>query len=321
MGKEHGLAKLPWSEYQNREARRGQAGRRIADHLRSQPNPTLLLDMDGVVMQGDGFYRPTVATLGIIPVLRKLEEAGVKIGLNTSRGDQIVDFLRDNGLQVEGPRILESGQKITIGDTTESLSHPNLPNFIAEIEKKVEEHPESAATWPHVLRGEGKLCSGSPQWKGSRSMFVWFDTDYARETDAIGQFQTMFKQLAVEHGLDFDKDVATSSFDMLPDERRGNITMLKVSGAINGKAINKVTPVDRLPDPWVFIADGPGDPPFAEATKNRGGFVVGIEGSIDRTSEIVDFLNMADLTLQSPFELARVLRYTANILLEKTATH
>lgn len=133
-----------------REAVVKNAGELLADHLLSQPDPQLLLDMDGVVFQADSLHVPRLTTLDIVPTLQSIEAQGVAIGPATGRGMHVVDFLRDQGLQLSGPAILEEGQTIIQAGFVEHLGHPNHRAFMDTMRGVMEDHPEFLPRWDYV---------------------------------------------------------------------------------------------------------------------------------------------------------------------------
>jgi len=308
--------------HEAREDRRKGYGRLIAKHLLAQKPPTLLLDMDGVVFKGDGLDHPTVAALGIIPVLHDLEKIGVNIGIATGRGDTVIDFLQGHELKIEGPKILEGGQVISSPEGTTYLTDPKHQDFIARVDAEVVSLPGFVEDWAEVKKraanGEFAFCLGNFQWRGDCTTFLWFDGNQVRDVSRIANIFQTITGLATEHGLDFNTDVATTFFHMVPDEKRGAIAMLKLAGKKEGKSINKATAAEQIAGTWVFAADGSADKLLANLTKTReDGFVIGIKGSVDAVAEVNEFLDGADILLDGPHEFARVLRYAADILLEE----
>jgi len=144
------------------------AGMLLANHFLLQKHPQLLLDMDGVVFQSDSLDIPRLTTPDIIPTLKLLEDQGVSIGPATRRGMQVIDFLRNQGLEISGPAILEEGHMIVQNGIVEYLSHPNQEKFMNTVKAAMEQDEEYLPTWSDTLAeiqsGKFAFCPGNFRW-------------------------------------------------------------------------------------------------------------------------------------------------------------
>ena len=124
-------------------------------------------------------------------------------------------------------------------------------------------------------------------------------------------FSPIITTLAEKHGLDPHQDIATKVTRMRVD----NLAIVSVKGKLFGDIVDKSIAVKNyMNHPWIFVADGAGDLHLAQITKERGGFVIGIDGSLDISSEVPEFLATADVRLADPYEFAQTLAYTAHLL-------
>ncbi len=296
-----------------------QCGVLMANYFR-QGN-ALLLDIDGVVCKADALVNPELTTQEIIPALKKLENLGVKLGVATARGVQIVEYLRDeHGLQINGPAILEEGQVFINDGHKNYLSVPNHPRFIADVRHILKLQPTFQESWQQVrtlFESNRALtfCPGNFQWQGECRASFWFfahgEKDNDREVLAT-IFEPILRELALENGIDYEQDLAVSVGRMSV----GNLGIVSMKGKVNGLPVNKGTAAEKLTQPWVFVADGFGDTPLAYVTKRRNGAVIGIEGNLDDSNEPPEFLRNADYVLSDPEEFAKALNYATICLKE-----
>jgi hypothetical protein len=297
------------------------AGELLAGYLALQETPTLLLDMDGVVFEADSLQQPQLTTLDIIQTLQSLEEQGVAIGPATGRGMHVVEFLRNQGLQLVGPAILEEGQVIITDMETRYLGRPGHRAFMREIKSAMESHSEFVPTWDEVrinaCDGRFTFCPGNFQWQGEcRSSFWFYYHGDPKQDKAIvaTRVEPILQALSPLYGLNYDKDVAVGVYRMKSSETNGNLAVIGIKGTLDGQLIDKGIAAKKMTGSWGFAADGFGDTPLAVVAKSRGGVVIGIEGNLDLTKDAPEFLQKADVTLRNPGDFTQALRYTANIL-------
>lgn len=296
-------------------------GELLVNHFLSQTHPQILLDMDGVVFQADSLHAPRLTTLDIIPTLQLLEAQGVAIGTATGRGIHVVNYLREQGLQLSGPAILEEGQKIVQHGAIEYLGHPNHRSFMENVQGVLKHHSLSLSRWYDVRtamhKGEFAFCAGNYQWQGECRSSFWFEYGEEASNDAeivSTIFEPVLRTLAQRHGLTYDKDIAVSLFRMQPSKENGNLGIVSIKGTLDGKLIHKGTAAEKLHGTWNFAADGYGDTLIAKVTKARSGVVIGIEGNLDITKDAPEFLLTADVVLKNPSEFTRTLRHATNVL-------
>lgn len=299
------------------------AGRTMAEHFLSQPKSdrTLLLDMDGVVMQGDSLHEPRVTNPHMIHALQRLEKLGIKIGCATGRSEHIVRFLRSQGLRLEGPAILEEGQTLIHNGVTEYLGHDNHRKFMKSINAAMTTHPEYSERWDKVRRNYSfAFCPGNEQWQGDCRSSFWFhyDKDSDPKYDAMivaKLFAPRLQKIAEFYELTPD-DLALSVYRMKPNENNGNLAIIGLKGRLKGEVINKATAAQKIKGSPVFVADGFGDMPLAEEIKRRGGPVIGIKGNLDESNEPNAFLDLVGSknVLENPSDFVTALYHTADIL-------
>lgn len=296
------------------------AGKLLADYLAWQETPTLLLDMDGVIFEADSLHQPRLTTLDIVPTLQLLEDQGVLIGPATGRGMHVVEFLRNQGLQLAGPAILEEGQVIITDTETRYLGRPGHRAFMREMRSAMEGHPEFVSTWDEVrINAEDcrfTFCPGNSQWQGECRSSFWFHYQgYPEQDKAIvtTKIEPTLWELSSQHGLDYSKDVAIGVYRMRGSEKNGNLAVIGIKGTLDGQLIDKGTAAKKMTCSWGFAADGFGDTPLAVVTKSRGGVVIGIEGNLDLTKDAPEFLQKADATLRNPRDFTQALRHTASV--------
>ncbi len=297
-----------------------QAGILLADHFLAQETPTLLLDMDGVVLAADSLHRPQLTSPHIIPVLKSLEGLGVAVGTATSRSMHVVDFLRDQGLQINGPAILEEGQVIANGGEVEYLVHPNHREFIKAVSRAVSTRPDFVPTWTEARNTnfeEVSFCPGSVQWQGEARSSFWFPYEGSESNDRLlinAKIMPILEAQARIHRLDIKRDIAVITHRMRSSTANGNLGIVVIKGKIDGRPIDKGFAAERLGGSWGFVADGYGDAPLATVTKRKNGLVLGIEGNLDMTGDAPEFLGSADVVLKSPDEFVQALKYSAQVI-------
>lgn len=292
----------------------------LVDHLRVHPSAIFLFDVDGVILQGDSLYEPTVTTMNVVPVLKDLENLGVSLGIATARGKGVLDFLRGLGLRFEGPSILEEGH-ISIFDQKEHfLSKPTHPQFIIRVQEVMKQHPFYKQEWEMVrlseeLSMEPLFCPGNYQWQGNHRISFWFsykDGASSRGQEILHIFEPQLRQAAQVNRLSYEDDV-----DVKVSRTHGGLGVLRIAAKKTGEKINKGMAAKYYMahyNGWIFVGDGFGDLSLAQQTKLQGGKVVGIEGNLDDVAEIKEFLASSDSVLQSPKELVETLQFTVNLL-------
>lgn len=297
------------------------AGALLAHHFLSMQNPQLLLDMDGVILQSDSLDVPQLTTLDVIPALKLLEDQGVSIGPATGRGMHAVDFLRDQGLELSGPAILEEGQVIVQNGITSHVGHPNHEKFINTVRDIMKHNAGYVRSWNDVrekMQGDNFVfCPGNYQWQGTSTDKYWFHYtgEDLRDAEIIStKFQPILRTLALQAELDYDKDVELRVYRMQPSAKNGNLAIITVKGKLDGKTIDKGVAAERLSGTWGFVADGFGDTPLAKISKIRSGVVIGIEGNLDIIKDTPEFLNSADIVLRNPAEFTKAIRHAVGIL-------
>lgn len=300
------------------------AGVLLARHFLSTENPQLLLDMDGVILQSDSLDVPQLTTLDVIPTLKLLENQGVSIGPATGRGMHVVDFLRNQGLKLSGPAILEEGQVIVQNGIASHVGHPNHEKFIGSVRDTMKRDRGYVPTWNDVRKeAQGNkftFCPGNFQWQGTSTDKYWFHYigEDLRDVEIISNiFQSRLRILALQAKLDYDRDVELRVYRMQPSAKNGNLAIITVKGKLDGKTIDKGVAAERLSGRWGFAADGFGDTPLAKISKIRSGVVIGIEGNLDITKDTPEFLHLADIVLRNPAEFTKALRHAASVLRSK----
>ena|SRR3989344_3021627 len=291
-------------------------GTLIANHLRSGNN--LLLDGDGVLLKPDSLDRPELTTPKIITPIKTLENLGIKVGVATARGGQIIDYLcNEYGLQMKGPSIIEDGHVVVSDGIRKNLASPNHSIFVADVRKRLLLHPEFQTSWNNVrtlseVFDMFAFCPGGFQWQGKFRASFWFFANGDKDDHEILSevFEPVLRILAQENGLGYENDLDVSVGRMSV----GNLGILSIKGKINGESITKGTAARRLIQPWVLAADGFGDTALATVTKKFKGAIIGVEGNLDVSNEPPEFLNSADLVLRDPEELAFALSHAANCL-------
>jgi len=298
-----------------------QAGELLADHLLAQSAPQLLLDMDGVIFHSDSLHSPKLTTPDIIPALLALEAQGIALGPATGRGPHVVKYLRESGLQLSGPAILEEGQTTIQNGVVLHLGHPNHIPYMANMRDVLRQDAEFLPGWNEVReatqRGELGFCGGNFQWQGECINSFWFEygEDPLLEDNVIStKIVPVLRKLATKHGLNFDRDVAINHYRMQPSAENGNLSVVSIKGTSDGERIHKGTAAENLTGTWGFVADGFGDAPIAKVTKARQGVVIGIEGNLDITDDAPEFLQISDVVLKDPEEFARSLRHATRII-------
>ncbi|MEO8581750.1 MAG: hypothetical protein ABI425_04220 [Patescibacteria group bacterium] len=297
------------------------AGNLLAEHLLSQPNPKLLLDMDGVIFRADSLHVPELTTPEILVTLRLLEAQGVSIGPATGRGIHVVNYLREQELKLSGPAILEEGQTIIQNGQIEYLGHPNHRAYMDAIKATLQSHPEFLPEW-HLVQSAAKVgqftfAPGNFQWQGECRSSFWFHYDGDPSQDrkiVMGKFEPIFHQLAIEFGLNYDRDVAVNTFRMQPNEENGNLAIIGIKGKLDGNLIDKGIAAQHIEGTWAFAADGFGDAPLSRVTSIRNGVVIGIEGNLDTTSDATEFLLTANVVLRNPREFNDALRHASHVI-------
>lgn len=297
------------------------AGALLAHHFLSMQNPQLLLDMDGVILQSDSLDVPQLTTLDVIPTLKLLEGQGVSIGPATGRGMHAVDFLRNQGLELSGPAILEEGQVIVQNGIASHVGHPNHEKFINIVRDTMKHDTGYVLSWSDVreeMQGDRfAFCPGNFQWQGTSTDKYWFHYigEDIRDTEIIlTKFQPKLRILAQQAELDYERDIELRVYRMQPSAKNGNLAIVTVKGKLDGRTIDKGVAAERLNGTWGFVADGFGDTPLAKVSKIRSGVVIGIEGNLDITKDTPEFLNSADIVLRNPAEFTKALRHAVNIL-------
>lgn len=300
-----------------REAVSKDIGVILAEYLLLQENPTLLLDMDGVVLEADSLDEPTLSTIDLVPRLQKLESLGISIGTATARGLHVIGFLREQGLHIHGPKILEEGQVIIQNGTARYIEQPGHRAFIHHMKEAMEKHPHFAKTWEEAKEKTASIgfafSPGNYQWQGECRASVWFPYQGEPIEDAkivATMIEPLLQHLAPIHGLAYDKDISIGVSRMLPSEKNGNLAIVSIKGNKEGK-IDKGRAAELCTGSWCFVADGFGDLPLSLVTKKKQGIVIGIEGNLDIAEDANTFLSTAHAVLKNPKEFSEMLYHTA----------
>jgi len=123
----------------------------------------------------------------------------------------------------------------------------------------------------------------------------------------------MLRTLALQFGMNYDRDVEMNVSRMQPSAENGNLAIVSIQGKLDSKTIDKGMAAERLSGTWSFAADGFGDSPLAKVVKNRKGLVIGIEGNLDMI-DLSEFLRLSDVVVRNPQEFTESLRQTISIL-------
>lgn len=291
----------------------------MAEYLRAQHNPTLLLDMDGVVFQADSLDVPRLTTPDIIPVLSYIEELGVRIGTATARSTHVVDYLRDLGLRLQGPAILEEGQVVLSGEEAIHLTLPTHKDFMKTATDVLSAHTAFESTWEAVQenarKGTFSFCHGNYQWQGEYRSSFWFSYRGNQDIDhrtVAAVFEPTLRDIADLYGLAYEKDIAIATSRMAVN----NLAIVTIKGQANGQPIHKGMAAEKLlQGSWIFVADGFGDTSLAIETRRRtNGAVIGIEGNLDISNDVPEFLRSANAVLETPQDFVQSLQHTAYLL-------
>ncbi|MFA9288853.1 MAG: hypothetical protein ACEQSA_03165 [Weeksellaceae bacterium] len=273
---------------------------------RIKEDQQILLDLDGVVLKSDSLQIADPTTFGMLPVLRDLEAKKVRLGLATMRGMHAISYLRKNGLQLQGDKIIEGGHVLLSDEGDHYLGHPNHRNFIQHATSYLENRPNYRKRWINVLKGlaPGLYCRGNIQWQGENRASWWINTDQTPPEEMLEFFTRLLEPIAAHSDLLLQRDVGISVSQM----KKSPLGIIGVKGRLDGEKIDKSTIAQFIKTPWSFVGDGFGDTNLCKETVRGQGIVIGVGGNLDRSDEVDTFMQGVTVKLQNPHELEQVFR-------------
>lgn len=325
LGLSHGSSRQPRPIEEKLDAKAliERCGLAMAAHfLQGQ---SLLLDGDGVTVKGDSLFEPELTTPDIIEAIRSVETSGVSVGVATARSSRFVDFLRNFSLDLKGPAILEEGQVVETSANRTLLVSPSHKVFVARVREVLKNHPNWRRSWRevqvHASNGNGELffCDGHEQWQGDSRISFWFHAVGSEERDFHIKREIIdatIKPVGESLGLTMGKNYMTSLGRMTLEHvgTSGHLGIISLKSAHNGHPVNKSMAAAFLGKPYVFVADGEGDPPLGAYNLRNGGINIGIKGNLDISNDPSRFMRVSEYVMDDASSLARSLMVAANFV-------
>lgn len=286
---------------------------------------SLLLDGDGVTVKGDSLFEPELTTPDITRAIRLIEEAGVPVGVATARSSRFIDFLRSFSLKITGPAILEEGQLIEMPEAKVFLTSSVHKEFVAKVKKELKTHPNWRPNWHNVqvpethANGELFFCDGHEQWQGDSRISFWFhavgseDRDFHIKREII---DATINAVGESFGLTMGKNYMTSLTRMTLEHigTAGYLGIISLKSVHNGHPVNKSMAAAFLGKPYVFVADGVGDPPLGAYNLHTGGINIGLKGNLDVSNDPSRFMKLSAYVLDDPRSFAKSLIVAADFV-------
>lgn len=291
----------------------------LARHfLRGEP---LLLDADGVIVRSDALFSPRQISPSLVTVIKEIESLDIQVGLATARSEQFVEYLRAQGLRMQGPLILQEGQLLVADETRTYFVHELYRDFIHAAKSVVSKHSAWRESWYPVWSSGLKdmvFCPGNRQWQGDSRASFWFYTDGDLERNTTMKealLDPMIDVVGESFGLERNVDFTTSLglLSLANHGKAGFLGMVSIKGMRNGTSIDKSVAADLYGRPVVFVADGVGDVQLGKWNRGRG-INIAIEGNLDVSSDPDRFYRLSELILRNPSELAMSLFHAARII-------
>lgn len=265
----------------------------------------LIVDMDGVFVREAGLARTEWLSDQLLPALQQFEQAGGQFGVATARTREIVKWLRDQGLQVNGKvSILANGQEVFDNGEWQALTSHNFLEFIANLDAGLVKKGILTGTWEEIgAAPEDALVLSHQRWQSpTRRTYLIKSPKIEAETDIRVK---AIREISRAEGLNWDDDVFCDSYFL----EQSGITILFVRAKDKGIKFDKVMAVSRfLHDKRVaFVTDfgWQDDEQMADWVREKGGVVIGIRQKsnqvleqksniiLNHTEELVGALNNA----------------------------
>lgn len=279
----------------------------------------LIFDGDGVIVEQDSLFQPTLRDPRLIGSLRQLEQQGVSVGLATSRGEHFVEFLRARGLHLEGPLILQEGQVLYHKGGKTYFTTEAYREFLDAFWRLTGRTDIWRKHWADVwASGDGAICYGNDQWQGDCRRSFWF-----YENDGVKHGEELKEKLsAIARPISQSYDLALGSDYVISLGRmslrryvdRGTLGIISVTSAVGGVSSDKSRAAREIVGPAIYIADGFKDGKLEKLNALRGGINIGVAGNLDLASDARSFLTASDATLASPQELVNALLHAVRLL-------
>lgn len=277
----------------------------------------LILDCDGVIFQSTSLHEPLLTTTDVIETFGAFESAGGQMGLATARSDHAILFLRERGIQLAGPLILEGGHVVIVGERKTILASDAYREFIVELRQSVERQTFFNNSWADVVMASSKsrnsiaICHGDRQWNGACRATFWYDW---RGESEPGAADLAIQQMVIPRVHDVASAIGLSENDYNVKLSRMDIGLgiIRVGANVDGVPISKEHAAEHIWDGFdvVYAADGAGDSGFERDIRTRHkGKVIAIGGSHDLTLEVPDFTDHADVRLSDPSEFVQAMKH------------
>lgn len=266
-----------------------------------------LMDMDGVLVKENELDKTVWLNAELLPALKKFEQSRGKFGVATARTGEIIDWLRGQGLQVNGPlSILANGQEVVNNGVWQALTSPIFLEFIAGLDSNLSSQGILTGTWEDVGNiNENALVLSHPRWQSPTRR------TYLIKSKAVVDMATnvgvqKIRELANDSGLNWEQQVYCGSYTLPESE----LSVLYIRAKEGGEKFDKVMAARRfLSDRAVFVTDfgWRDDEQMAQWIRMENGLVI-------KMGENFGIKGESDFELADGRELADVLLKTANLM-------
>jgi hypothetical protein len=275
----------------------------------------LMLDGDGVFFRSDCLEYPQYTTLDILEAHTRLEHLGGRIGLATARSEHAVRYLRNHGLRLDGPLILEGGHVVIIKGIKTILASDRYMAFISSMREEIQGERYFRDSWnevrylPQVESGDIAICHGNFQWNGDCRATLWYSW---QEEEKLGEADHAVKRIIIPRILDIASahGLSTDDVDVRLTRMDNGLGIIRIAAKIDGRVVSKEMAAGHIWNGFdpIFVGDGDGDSGFEDEIRRRKkGIIIALDGSHDLTPEVPEFIHKADVHLTGPAEYIQAL--------------
>lgn len=309
----HRIAILPQPDISSHEAltRIKKCASALSAHFSTKHD--LLLDGDGVLVDQDSLFHPTLIDPSIIPTLRLLEKQVINIGVATARSESFIDFLRANGLIIAGPQILQEGQVLYKDEQKVYFVSEAYKNFVRAVDRIIPKLSNWRTRWADVWSSdEPVFCNGNSQWQGDCRISFWF---YEKNGIVHGEkikqrldpiIEEVAKSFELRSGRDYIFSLSRMSLERY--SRNGDLGIMSLKAIREGLPFDKSVAASYLGMPFVLVADGYHDAVLGYINKAHGGLNIGVEGNLDKSNDASNYMKLTDIRLGSVHEFTEAVR-------------
>jgi hypothetical protein len=281
----------------------------------------LISDVDGVILRSDSLDKPEYTTPKILETYKRFEQLGGRIGLATARSAYVGQYLRHQGLRLDGPLIFEDGHVVFVKRKKIVLAPEAYKKFVFSLRNQMADEQYFRDTWEEVQlqpqreSGEITICHGNVQWNGDYRASFWYDW---RSEKQYGEADNIVRQIITPriHDIAQTCGLTADDFDVKLSRMKNGLGIIRIAAKIHGRVVSKEMAAELIWNGFdpVFVGDGDGDRGFEKDIQQRKrGIIVALGGSNDLTDEVPEFIEHANIRLDDPREYTQVLNVAMNM--------